>query len=297
MRILFHVGVGNTDRPHRWSFVNGLFSGLARSFESLGHECLVWYHPAAKHPKMHSRNLCSDKVNHIGFNPDWVFTWNGVSPGDQQIIKTFGHEKMIYGELGFFDHYNTLYFDFSGVNGKSENLIESLPQYDESIYQMLLKKYHKLRKFNDPFVFVPLQDETDTQITKYSPFKKMQELLDYVYTLYGNTNLKILYKKHPKYNCHIINDGRFIEVTDDIHHYLPYADMVIGINSTALLEALVYHNRVMTLGIGISSRTLCNEDHKKYVTYLYQKQFNWNDMENLSKVKNSYFYKRMLCKN
>ena len=295
MRILFHAGVGNTDRPHRWGFVNGIFSDLARSFESLGHECLVWHHTAAKSPKGYKRSIASDTVNHIGFNPDWVFTWNGVSPGDQHVVKMFGHKKMIYGELGFFDHYNTLYFDFSGVNGKSENLIQKLPDtYDEVIYQSLLKKYHKLRKFNEPFIFVPLQDETDTQITKYSPFKKMQEVLDYVYTLYGNTGIKILYKKHPKYNCHIVNDGRFIEVTDDIHHYLPYAEMVVGINSNALLEALIYHNRVMTLGIGITSRTLPGDDHKKYVTSLYKKQFLWADMGNPNKVKPSYFYKRML---
>jgi hypothetical protein len=170
-----------------------------------------------------------------------------------------------------------------------------LPEtYDEVTYQSLLKKYHKLRKFNEPFIFVPLQDETDTQITKYSPFKKMQDVLDYVYTLYGNTGIKILYKKHPKYNCHIVNDGRFIEVTDDIHHYLPYAEMVVGINSNALLEALIYHNRVMTLGIGITSRTLPGDDHKKYVTSLYKKQFLWADMGNPNKVKPSYFYKRML---
>ena len=35
MKILFHVGVGNLDRPHRWGFVNSNFSTLARTFESL----------------------------------------------------------------------------------------------------------------------------------------------------------------------------------------------------------------------------------------------------------------------
>ena len=107
MKVLFHVGVGNTDRPHRWGFVNRIFSDLARSLESLGHECLVWYHPSAKCNTQYHKSICSATVNPISFKPDWVFTWNGISPGDQKVSQMFGKNKMIYGELGFFDHYNT----------------------------------------------------------------------------------------------------------------------------------------------------------------------------------------------
>ena len=297
MKILFHVGVGNTDRPHRWGFVNNNFSNLARSFERLGHECLVWYHPAATSNQLYHNSISDSVVRPIAFKPDWVFTWNGISPGDQEVVKMFGKNKMIFGELGFFDHYSTLYFDFAGVNGRSENLTETLTPFSPDIYQLLLKKYHKLRIFKDPFIFIPLQDETDTQITHFSPFSKMQELIDKVSDMYSHSDIKILYKKHPKVDCNIVPRKNCIEVKENIHHYLPYAEEVIGINSTALLEALIYHNRVITLGKGITSRMLKNDEHKQYVTHLYAKQFAWTEMSNLEKVKNSYFYKKMLCGN
>ena len=294
MRILFHVGVGNLDRPHRWGFVNTNFSNLARTFERLGHECLVYAHPSAKTNQPFHKTIYSSTVNKIEFKPDWVFTWNGVSEGDQEITKMFGEDKMIFGELGFFDHYSTLYFDFKGVNGKSENLTQELSEFSPVIYQQILKKYHKLRTFTEPFIFIPLQDEGDTQITKYSPFTKMQQLIDYVCEMYKNSDIKILYKKHPKVDCKIIPGRNCIEVKDNIHHFLPYADKVIGINSTALLEALIYHNRVVTIGKGISSRKLVGDEHKQYITHLAQKQFPWSEMGNLERIKNSYFYRKMI---
>ena len=295
MKILFHVGVGNIDRPHRWGFVNSNFSNLARTFEKLGHECLVYAHPSARTNNPFHKTIRSSVVQPINFKPDWVFTWNGVSEGDQAIIKMFSEDKMIYGELGFFDHYNTLYFDFKGVNGKSENLTQELSEFSPDTYQQILKKYHKLRTFGEPFIFVPLQDEGDTQITKYSPFKKMQQLIDYVCELYKDSDIKILYKKHPKVDCKIIPGRNCIEVKDNIHHFLPYADKVIGINSTALLEALIYHDRVITIGNGISSRKLIGDEHKQYISHLANKQFPWAEMGNLDKIKDSYFYKRMIA--
>lgn len=200
---------------------------------------------------------------------------------------------MIFGELGFFDHYNTLYFDFKGVNGNSENLTEDLNEYNPEKYDMLVRKYHQRRLIGEPFIFVPLQDETDTQITHFSPFKKMQDLLDHVCSMYKDSDIKILYKKHPKVDCNIVPGRNCVEVKENIHHYLPYAEKVIGINSTALLEALIYHNRVITLGKGITSRDLPENLHRRYVTHLEGKQFLWSDMGDVNKVKRSYFYKRM----
>lgn len=293
MKILFHVGVGNNDRPSRWSFVNKLFSDLARSFEALGHECLLWNHDKATNPNIYKKHITSANVKPISFKPDWVFTWNGVSEGDQLIEKMFGKNKMIYGELGFFDHYSTLYFDFGGTNGRADLLNDNLPQFNQVVYDNLVKKYKLPRLFNEPFVFVPLQDETDTQITKFSNIKKMDNLLGHVANMYKGTNMKILYKQHPKAPCIVNNRPNFIEVKDNVHHYLPYAEKVIGINSTVLLEALIYHDRVITLGNGITSRQFEADEHKKYVTYLISRQFKWADMGNPNIVKNSYFYKKM----
>jgi hypothetical protein len=298
MKILLHVGVGNTIAPSRWNFVRDLFTDLARTLEALGHDCLLWVHPAANnvHPeKIFHKNIISEKVLPISYNPDWVFTWNGINDGDKQVIKMFGQNRMIYSELAFLDHYKSLYFDFSGVNSKSSNLFEKLMPYDDALYERLVATYKKERLYNKPFVFVPLQDENDTNITCYSPFKKMDDVLDYIETLYAKENIDILYKKHPISNCVIKPRNRFIEVTENVHYYLPYAEMVIGINSTVLIETLLYHNRIITTGLGLTSRPISSEiEARQYITHLYKKQMKWDDLKNVEFMEKSYLYQKMI---
>jgi len=304
MRILFHVGVGNTDRPNRWGFVNGIFSDLARGFDKLGHECLLWQHSRANHKNTYKKyRIESDvvKPDIKKFNPDFVFTWNGSSDGDQKVIQLFGEKKMIYTELGFFDHYKTCHIDFSGVNSKSSNLIEPLGNHNLSdptqmdTYLSLYEQYKKERIHKKPFVFIPLQDEKDTQVTQFSPFKKMDQILEYVNTLYNKVDIDIIYKKHPMSDCQLKKRPKFIEVTENVHHYIPYADMVIGNNSTVLLETYLYHNRVLHLGAGIASRRFLNDDERiKYIIHLYNKQFYWDKLKDVSFIEKSFFYKKML---
>lgn len=300
MKILFHVGVGNLDRPNRWQFVNVLFSNLANTMTKLGNECLVWTHRAAG-ASTYINQISSNTVdgvnleNALSFEPDWVFTWNGSSEGDKLIESNFGHDKMVYGELGFFNHYNTLYFDFEGVNSKSENLTEPLEPFDEDIYNQIKKQYVKEPLFNGRFIFVVLQDESDTNITMYSPIKKMDEVLQYVQdNVKLDDGVKVLFKKHPKAPCIVKTRENFIEVTQNVHHYLPYAEKVIGVNSTVLLEALIYHNNVISLGKGITNRNFTGDEHKQYITHVFKKQFNMSDMTNVDIIKSSRFYKKMI---
>jgi hypothetical protein len=299
MKILFHVGVGNSDRPKRWSGVNQILSRLAKSFDALGHECLIWCHKEAKHKDSYKKIIYSREVNDkikyaLKFKPDWVFTWNGSSEGDRQIIKHFGIEKIIFGELGFFDHYNTVYFDFSGTNANSEVLYEDLDGSDESIIHELVTKYKKLPLHEKDYIFVPLQDENDTQILQYSPIKKMETLLSLVEERFANDSIDVLYKKHPHYNLPIKERKGFIEVYNDVHHYIPYAQQVIGINSTVLFETLLYHKNITSFGYGLCSRKLKNDnERKRYVSHCYNKQFYFNDLADIDTIKNSYLYKKM----
>ena len=308
MKILFHCGVGNKDRPHRWKFVAGLYSDLARMFESLGHECFLIAHTQAKSEFIFHRSSLVDEVSRIMINeseefiPDYVFTWNGVSEGDQKIINYYGKKKMIYGELGIFGHYDkTCYFNVTGVNGKLSQLgmnfrptLDSVE--DKKIIDKLRKEYQKPRLCKEPHVFVPLQDETDTQIMKYSPFKKMDELLDYVETLFMHQGIKILYKMHPKAPCELKSRRGFEQVFDDVHHYLPYADFIIGINSTVLTEALIYDNvNIISVGLGPLSRHWPTvEEQHAFIGDLYRSQLKWIDLKDPSKVSKAPFYRHML---
>lgn len=298
MNILFHVGVGNTDRPQRWDAICMFFSKLANVFEHLGHNCLVYCHPSAVNAKhLYKHHVISATVGDIDFNPDKILTWNGISDGDQQMIQKYGRDKFIFGELGFFDHYETCYFDRAGTNFTSMNMTEPLDHVvlDENKFQDLVTKYKKPRLYNDRYVFAPLQDETDTQITKLSPFKTMHEFLSYVIDIYNyDPDIKILYKQHPHKPTRVPSHPKLIEVKENVHHYLPYAENVVGINSTVMFETLLYHQRILTTGLGIGSRRFENNDErKKFILNCYNKQIHQTELSDIEAVRNSYIYQAL----
>lgn len=311
MNILLHVGVGNNVRPERWWGVCVILSNLSKSLVALGHECFMYCHPHAV-----SNNICPDyllseevqcaQLDTIKkkFNPDIVITWNGASEGDQKMIEYFGRDKCVFGELGFFDHYETVYFDFSGTNCKSQNLVDKISHesIDEETFSYLVRKYKQPSAWqsNNPFVFVAMQDEKDTNVTKWSPFNTMNELLSWVcdVTTGLSPDLKIVYKKHPKAPCNItINDPRLVEVVGNVHSYIPYAEWVFGCNSTVLFECLLYHNRIITAGLGLSSRPINNNiDRIRYVVHCYNKQIHQTNLADHNHIKETWFYKTLMEK-
>jgi hypothetical protein len=299
MKILFHVGVGNTDRPERWQAICMFFTKLARVFEKLGHDCLLYCHPRAVNKQfLYKKNVISANVSKLpNFEPDKIFTWNGISDGDQQIIKLYGREKFIFGELGFFDHYETCYFDLSGTNYTSMNMVEKLDniEFDQKKFDGIVQKYKKPRLYKNRYVFVPLQDETDTQITKLSPFKTMDALLRYVLDIYNFDNgVKIVYKQHPRRPAKVPSHPKLVAVKENVHHYIPYAENVVGVNSTVMFETLLYHQRILTVGLGIASRRFENDlDRKKFILNCYNKQIRQAHLGNVEVIRNSWLYKNL----
>lgn len=304
MKILFHVGVGNKDRPERWWGVCVILSNLARSMEALGHECLMYCHPLAKAESIFRKHILSTEVENLDklpMLPDVVFTWNGSSEGDKEIVKYFGRSNCVFGELGFFDHYESTYFDFSGTNCKSQNIIDEMEEdYDEEIYNRLVAQYEKPAERDDDYIFVAMQDERDTNITMYSPLNTMNELLEWVCdlsTCYGE-DTKILYKMHPKAPCQItVENPKLEQVYGDVHAYMKNARCVIGCNSTVLFECLLYHNRIITAGLGLSSRPIKDDrDRKRYVVHCYKKQIHQTKLGDPEYIKQTWLYKKLMEK-
>lgn len=304
MKVLIHCGAGNTDRPQRWGTIHKIFDGLGKSLIELGHEVTMIVHGEATIRstcpaiiKIISDTIDPDVIDKI--SPDVAITWNGNSDGDVQFISAVGKEKVIYAELGFFDHYNkTCYFDKSGVNTRHSMIGFKLPPYshdDSIIIKSVTQKYKKDRLFADPFIFVPLQDENDTQIVQYSPFKTMDEFLHHVVDIFSTDDRTILYKMHPRSRCKItINDPKVIAVTEDVHHYIPYADLVVGLNSTVMVETLLYHQRIVTYGAGIAARHFeSSKERDTFMVEMYRRQMLWADLANPEKIKTSHLYKLM----
>lgn len=119
----------------------------------------------------------------------------------------------------------------------------------------LYKPAPKSEWMPEKFILVPLQLEHDTVIKNFSPiFKKMSKLMAYVI---NSSSIPVVVKRHPKDpnqevppGCVIAPEGVLIK---DV---APYAETVIGINSTALIESLVYNDRVVCFGDNIGMNAM-----------------------------------------
>lgn len=309
LKILIHCGTGNTDRPQRWTTINKIFTDLGTSLSTLGHEVYMMIDPKSEIPRLEScpiNTLTTDVVDEDWItliNPDCGITWNGNSIGDRVFAELIGKDKMIYAELGFFGHYDkTCYFDRCGVNTRHSiigtNFSHIRNDDDVAVCEEIKTKFIKPRIWDVPYIFVPLQDENDTQIVQYSPFKTMDEFLHHVFDVFRFDTRDILYKMHPRAKTAITLDHpRVHAVADDVHHYLPYADYVFGLNSTVMVETLIYHNRLITYGCGISSRHFSNDnDRQAFISEMYRRQMNWEDLKFPDRVKSSYLYTECIQK-
>ena len=304
MNIIFHSGINNNDRPERFNFVTSTFTDLANTFEELGNTCLLLVHPKSVHPNLYKNFILLENMNDMNldfFRPDFVFTWNGNMRGDKLIKKKYKNNKIIYGELSIFEHKDACYFNFLS-NGSHSNFLNrdlniDLTEDYKNDRDLLANKFKKERLFNDRYVFVPLQDNEYTYLLEYSYVKNVTDLLIYVENLYiEEDDIKILYKQHPNsiIDIDLKLSDKFIEVKEDAHHYLPYAEKVIGITTNCLTETLLYHDRVLALGECLASRKFKDDDEiYKYISMLYRNQLYWCDLKDKIKIENSYFYKKM----
>lgn len=299
MKILLHSGVGNLDRPNRWKFVTTLFINLSKSLRELGHDTVLLVHPSAIQPQMPQNTIITAIIPTLD-NFDAVFTWNGNSEGDKELRFKLPDAHFIYGELGILNHYNeTCYFDSNGINTTLSDLSKPILLTNENTLDIeinnIIQSHKKPRLHNDPYIFVPLQDETDTQIVQYSPFKTMYSFVEYVINLLRYDTRKILIKQHPMHISQIPTSDKISLVTDDVHHYIPYADLIIGLNSTVLVETLYYHSRILSVGLGIASKKFTSEhERKQYMINITKKQMAWDDLKYSETVKNQIFYKDMI---
>lgn len=119
-------------------------------------------------------------------------------------------------------------------------------------------------------VLLPLQIETDSNIFYYSPlYKTMPELVaDVTQAVSSFPNLFLIVKPHPEgpgealYEQHV---GPNVKVCSDLtlHSLLQSSDIVITVNSTVGLEALMLQKPVVTVGNAIYSEKGFTHDVQK----------------------------------
>lgn len=284
MRILFTSGVGilPEQRIHRWKMVTDLYTSLGKSFMALGHQVYFYIHPEAMTdnalPQLTWNCPDHEHFNYVlnRFKPNFVFTWNGSSIGDETtstLAQTYG-AKMVFSEQGWFPQKDTMYFDLTGCNGKcsSQNTIWPAPDTKGTtqllaarkkyITQTGLENFFTVDTFNiaspelSKPIFVPLQDERDLNIILDSPFKNMNSFVSFLCKSYPQ--YQFIVRPHPKYPNPNLGDYTNVELGNPkipMFKQLSRCGMVIGINSTTLLESALLGFTVISYGKGLGTGT------------------------------------------
>ncbi len=112
---------------------------------------------------------------------------------------------------------------------------------------------------DEPYIFVPLQVNKDTQIRSYSPFiPDMHSFVEVVHKAWRSLSrdkLRLVVKEHPAETSHVDYESlkqRFGDIiwveAGPTQEWLAGAEVVVTINSGAGVEALAHGRPVVTLG-------------------------------------------------
>jgi hypothetical protein len=284
MRVLFVSGAGilPDQRIHRWRMVSQLYGELGKSFRAMGHHTYYYVHPEAwddtlppaltwLHPDHEHFGFVLEK-----FSPDFVFCWNGSSPGDLITATMAGayNAKMVFSEQGWFPQSTTLYFDMTGTNARCSIRYGTFPAVDDKTRTRFVasrRAYMEAMGVTSLFdvdsfrilppdlakpAFVPLQDERDLNIKQDAPFRTMDEFLGYLVKKWPGVQLRV--RPHPKYPNPKLSD--YPSVTMDnpkkpMFQSLSECGVVIGINSTTLLESALLGKTVVSFGESLATGT------------------------------------------
>lgn len=206
-----------------------------------------------------------------------VIIWNGEEACHvpvKQICSQTGVPLSI-AEVGYFPQSAFYILDKMGINANSELMLDTLDWVSE---EMLLRadafaaEYLGDRQWSrcNRYILCPLQLEGDTNIRLHSPFKKMQQLVEHVEGQFPDK--QIWFKTHPRAlhqrlkvgtNSRVIRGGSILDIAVD-------AEVVVGVNSTSLLETTLMGIPTIALGSGLLKRH--KGDERRLLAALIDKQ-------------------------
>ncbi|WP_444925268.1 hypothetical protein ACJJI4_11895 [Microbulbifer sp. TRSA002] len=200
------------------------------------------------------------------FQPDAIYIWNGLMDYQQAFIrcsqKINPHQKYYFLEAGWFPQKGTYYEDTLGVNAKS-HIAQTTPNSLTPEETKKIKAWKKdkikangnFQACDKDYYFVPLQLESDSNIKYFSPFPTMEKFVSWIIK---NTNneVQIVVRPHPldktcKEKLAAMSNRVVVNTETPLNSLIASCKAVIGINSTVLLESLVYEKTVFALGKGL----------------------------------------------
>lgn len=202
------------------------------------------------------------------FQPDVTFIWNGRADYQANFValtKRF-NLPLLHIEHGWFPQSSTFYVDPLGVNGESElskasfkpinsKQIATIKQWRKEFSACIARQQERPKH-----VFIPLQVDTDTNITLSSPFRNMAEFIEYLEEWLPE-DYSATFRPHPLAEyAYPLNSKRKNFVFDydsPIEQLIAESSTVIGINSTVLLQSIAYGKKTLAFGEGVFSSSQC----------------------------------------
>lgn len=197
--------------------------------------------------------------------PDRILIWNGLDEFHQDFINVVGeldlHAQLYHLELGWLPQRDHFYCDPSGVNGNSSisqtSYSKLLTPAQKKQLQCALAEIRTGRELTkkSKLVLVPLQIESDTSVQCFSHYKSNQEFMNML-ECWIPEGYDVVIRPHPLSiaECPKFSRTDFrVDGKAPLYDSLAEAAFVIGLNSTTLIEALVYDCHVMAFGKGIFS--------------------------------------------
>lgn len=272
LTIVFPVAVGFNDRPERCHAVARFFATMGNTLREIGVDCWHICHPKAAsglEAVRGDRKFIRDDHRDFGelldrIRPDVMFLWNGATDA-HAITRRFASDREIpirYAELGWFPQSTTMHFDLEGTNARSAirkldlSRIRVDPTLDAWIDDWRRRQIGDAGQPSDApagYIFVPLQDERDTNITLASPYPTMDAFVTALSERFPRE--RFIVRPHPHYADVKITPRLNVQVTTEgaLHAWLRGADAVVGINSTVLLEALAWDKPAHSVGVGLAT--------------------------------------------
>ncbi|UKH33436.1 hypothetical protein [Actinobacillus pleuropneumoniae] len=218
-------------------------------------------------------------INNIlgDINPDHIVVWNGFTGYVANILRVLASEKNIdssFIERGLLK--DSIFIDVKGVNGNSTltdlsdyppaNL--KLAEYVDKLFiqkaisntsdKSLLPENIKGKRV----IFFPLQVQLDTNIIMYCKYNTMREVFFEIYSHLNNDDVIFVVRPHPEEDVETLSnlpnwDNLIVSTDLDLNFWLENSDLIVTINSTVGLEALLKGKPVICLGKSIYSSLPC----------------------------------------
>ncbi|SMF34674.1 hypothetical protein [Desulfovibrio gilichinskyi] len=191
--------------------------------------------------------------------PDRIIVWNGLSSHHEDFMTVLNEvgfaDKVFFMEMGWLPQKDYFCCDNLGVNARSSisqnDYSKSLSLERQVLLKQAISNYCKIIPAKKKkLILVPLQIESDSNIIHFSPYKTNQEFITMLEKWIPD-GYEVIIRPHPLSVSKIPKWSRadfVLDCSHDLYQTLAVAQLVIGINSTVLIEAMAYGAKVMAFG-------------------------------------------------